>query len=148
MSALYDLRDALADAIIAANIGWTSSTVIIKRQSDLWNDIATAIATSSSGAALHIGVAEGSNTGKHSRGLELSIPLTIVCQPSLTAGATPEEDLWEDLIDFVTGLKLPGDLHSYSEFQIVSFSDIEVQTPDGGTPWMGRQTVFKKFFLF
>lgn len=146
MSRLYDLRRALADAIIAADIGWTADNVIIRRQADLWNDLATAIATSADGVALHIGIAEGAATPKHRRGLELTIPLTIVALPQTDADARPEEDLWEDLVDFVTGLILPGDQHSYSEFRIRSFTDVEINA-DNGSAMLGRQTVFEKLIL-
>ena len=147
MSKLYDLRQALADAIIAAEIGWTAETILLKRQGDLFNDLATGLATAANGAMLHIGIAEGAANPKHRLSAELTIPLTIVCLPQVEEGATPEEDLWEALVRLVSGLRLPGEEHSYSEFRFKSFSDIEI-TLDGGTSYLGRQTIFEKLMLF
>ncbi len=147
MSQLYDLRAALAAAIVTADIGWTADTILLKRQTDLGNDIATALSTAAHGAVLHIGIAEGSATAKHRLGVELTLPLTIVCLPQVEEGATPEEDLWEALVRFVSGLILPGDAHCYSEFRFKSFSDADL-TLDGGTAYLARQTVFEKLMLF
>lgn len=142
MSKLYDMREALADSIIAANIGWTADTVLIKRQTDLWNDVATAISASgSSGAVLHIGVAEGDAQGEDDLEMEVTVPLTILILPQCAPdGATPEEDLWEALVKHVHDLRLGSLPHAY-RFRFRSFSDVEIEA-DGGTGYLGRQTVF------
>lgn len=140
MSKLYDMREALAASIIAADIGWTADTVLIKRQTDLWNDVATAMAASSSGAVLHIGVAEGSSAEDDGLEMEVTVPLTILCLPQCEAGAIPEEDLWEDLVRHVHDLRLGTLPHSY-RFRFRSFSDLEIEA-DRGTGYLGRQTVF------
>ena len=140
MSKLYDMRADLAASIIAANIGWTADTIVLKRQTDLWNDVATAISSSASGAVLHIGVAEGSASEEDGLELEITVPLTILCLPEVDPDATPEEDLWEDLVTHVHDLRLGTDHHSY-RFRLKSFTDLEIEA-DRGTGYLGRQTVF------
>jgi hypothetical protein len=140
MSKLYDMREALAQSIIAADIGWTEATIILKRQTDLWNDVATAITMTKDGAVLHIGVAEGDAQGEDDLEMEVTVPLTILCLPQCTADATPEEDLWEALVKHVHDLRLGTEHHAY-RFRFKSFSDLEIEA-DGGTGYLGRQTVF------
>ncbi len=142
MSKLYDMREALAASIIAADIGWTADTILLKRQTDLWNDVATAIAGSASGAVLHIGVAEGTTTEEDELEMEVTVPLTILCLPQVEEGATPEEDLWEALVSHVHDLRLGVEHHAY-RFRLKSFSDLEIEA-DGGTGYLRRQTVFVK----
>lgn len=138
---LYDMRDALGDSIIAAAIGWTADTILIKRQTDLWNDVATAIQCSKNGAVLHIGVAEGAATEEAGLEMDVTLALTILCLPQLTDGAIPEETLWEDLVKHVHDLRLVStDPYAY-RFRFKSFSDIEIDS-DRGTAYLGRQTVF------
>jgi hypothetical protein len=148
VSKLYDLRKALADAIIAEDMGFTADNTIILRRGDLWNDLATATASAEDGLALHIGIAEGAAQGDDgARGpIELTIPITILTSPQAEEGSTPEEDVWEAMVLFVCGLKLNASDHAYHEFRFKTFSDIEVPSPDGGTAFFGRQTVFSKTF--
>jgi hypothetical protein len=140
MSKLYDIRAALAASIVAADIGWTADSIVIKRQTDLWNDVATAIAGTANGAVLHIGVAEGSSTEEDGLEMEVTVPLTILCLPQVDEDATPEEDLWEALVLHVHDLRLGEAHHSY-RLRFKSFTDLEIEA-DGGTGYLGRQTVF------
>jgi hypothetical protein len=142
MSQLYDMREALAASIIAADIGWTAADIILKRQTDLWNDVATALAGSETGAVLHIGVAEGDSTEEDGLEMNVTVPLTILCPPNLTEGATPEEDLWEALVTHVHDLRLGSDSFAY-RFRFKSFTDVEIEA-DGGTGYLGRQTIFQR----
>ena len=142
MSKLYDMRQSLATSIIAASIGWTHQTVLIRRQSDFWNDVAGALAASRNGAVLHIGIAEGTSLDEEELEMEVTVPLTILCVPQVISGGRPEEDLWEDLVRHVSGLRMGDDLHAH-RLRFKSFSDIEVQA-DGGTEYLGRQTIFQK----
>lgn len=142
MSQLYDMREALRDSIIAAGIGWTADTILLKRQTDLWNDVATAISASAAGAVLHIGVAEGNSTEDDGLEMEVTVPLTILCLPQCDDGATPEEDLWEALVTHVHDLRLGSEPFGY-RFRFQSFTDLEIDA-DGGTGYLGRQTVFKR----
>lgn len=142
MSKLFDLRQALADSIVAADIGWTANSIIILRQTDLWNAVALAINESEHGCVLHIGVAEGDSTEDDSLEMEVSVPLTILCLPQVVANATPEEDLWEELVRHVHDLRVGTEHYAY-RFRFKSFADIEVEA-DGGTGYLARQTVFKR----
>jgi hypothetical protein len=143
MSVLYDMRRALADAIIAANIGWTDDTVLIKRQTDLWNDVATAMSSAENGAVLHIGVAEGESQEGDDLVLNLTVPLTILIAPVAAEGGKPEEDLWEDLLAFVNKRKIPATDHTFWEFTFKSFSDGDLEA-DEGTRYLARQSIFTK----
>lgn len=142
MSKLYDMRTALKNSIVAARIGWNDQTVLIRRQTDFWNDVASAMATSRHGAVLHIGVAEGTSMDSEELEMEVTVPLTILCVPQVIAGGRPEEDLWENLVNHVSGLRMGEDLHAH-RMRFKSFSDIEVQA-DNGTEYLGRQTIFQK----
>jgi hypothetical protein len=144
MSRLFQLRQDLAAAIIAAMpTVFSADNVILKRQGDLWNDIATAVAASASGMALHIGIAEGASTEDDGLEMEITVPLTLLCPPEVVAGATPEEDVWETLVAAVHDMRLnPADPYAY-RFRFKSFSDIEVPA-DRGTAYLGRQTVFTR----
>jgi len=142
MSKLYDLRADLAASIIAANIGFSADNIILKRQTDLWNDVATALAGLGNGLVLHIGIAEGASTEPDSLEMELTIPLTILCLPQVAEDATPEEDVWQALVEHVHGLRMAGDPYAW-RFRFKSFSDLEIQA-DHGTGYLGRQTTFNK----
>jgi hypothetical protein len=145
MSKLFDMRQALAARIIAADIGWTEETVIIKRQTDLWNDVATAMAAAANNAVLHIGIAEGSaREGFGGLMTDLTLTLTVLCSPvTAPTGATPEEDLWEALVRFVHGLRLEERDHCQLEFRYKSFAESDMEA-DGGTRYLARQTIFTK----
>lgn len=142
MSKLYDIRADLAASIIAANIGWTADDIILKRQTDLWNDVATVVGSNKHGIALHIGIAEGTSTEAAGLEMEITIPLTILCLPQVVEGATPEEDLWQAMVQHIHGLRLTDDPYAW-RFRFKSFSDLEIQA-DQGTGYLGRQTVFTK----
>lgn len=141
MSSLFNLRQALADAIVAADLGWAAGDIILKRQTDVWNDVATAIATSATGTVLHLGIAEGAATEEAGLEMDLTMPVSIVCLPQVEAGTTPEEDLWEALVKFIHDLRL-GENYAY-RFRFKSFSESELSA-DGGTAWLVRQTVFTR----
>ncbi len=143
MSQLYDLRAALAASIITADIGFTADSIILKRQTDLWNDVATALAVNAAGVVLHIGIAEGAASEPDGLEMDLTLPLTILCLPQVVEDATPEEDLWEALVRHVHDLRLSAAEPYAWRFRFKSFSDIEIQA-DHGTGYLGRQTVFTK----
>ena len=143
MSKLYDMRLALRDLIVAANIGWQNKTVLIKRQGSTFNDVATAINASTNGAVLHIGVASGEPTEPDSLEMELTIPITLICKPSVSKDAIPEEDLWEKLVRFVHDLRISPDDHFSYRLRFGGFTDLDIEA-DGGTSYLGRQTIFKK----
>jgi len=140
---LYDMRDALGDSIVAAAIGWTADTIVIKRQTDLWNDVATAIQCSANGAVLHIGVAEGTVTEDTGLEMDITLTLTIMCFPQVADSAIPEETLWESLVKHVHDLRLfSTDSYAY-RFRFKSFTDVEITLEDGPR-YLGRQSVFTR----
>lgn len=145
MSKLFSYRNALKDSIVAADIGWTEDSIIIKRQGDLWNEVATAISAAKHGAVLHIGVASGESTDDEDLNMDVSVPLTIICLPQVEEDATPEEDLWEDLVKHVHGLELPNESYGW-RFKFKGFQDLEVEA-DGGTSYLARQTTFTKALI-
>jgi hypothetical protein len=145
MSKLFDLRDQLKADIVAADIGWVDDSIIIKRQTDLWNDIGTAISAAKHGAALHIGVASGTSTDQYALEMELTMPFTILCTPQVLPDQFPEEDLWEDLVKFVQGKAMEDSGSCLTGFRFKSFSDSELETP-GGHKYLARQTIFTKEF--
>lgn len=143
MSKLYDLRAALKTQIIAANIGWVDATVIIRRQGSFWNNVATAINSAKHGAVLHIGIASGEPAEPESLEIDLTIPLTIICKTQVSKTARPEEDLWEDLVTFVHDLRVTvPDAYTY-RMTFAGFTDIDIEA-DGGSSYLGRQTLFKR----
>jgi hypothetical protein len=139
------LRKALADSIIAANIGWTAESVIHRRTTSLFNALATAVATAKNGIVLHIGVTSGTSSDEDDAQLELDVPLTIVCSPEIDEQEEPvEEQLWEDLVKHVSQLAVTNEPPGW-QFRLKEFSDIEIQADDG-TAYFGRQTIFTKRF--
>lgn len=142
MSRLYAFRQEIADAVIAADLGFTGDSIILKRQTDLWNDIATAMQLSADGVVLHIGVASGRSTDDSSLEMEVTVPITIIALPQLIDGARPEEDIWEALVDFLHDFRFTGKSYNY-RLRFTSFEDLEIDA-DGGTQYLGRQTIFTK----
>jgi len=140
MSKLYDIREALAASIAEAGI-FPRDAILIKRQTDLFNDIATALATAADNVCLHIGIAEGKPLGEDDLDWDITVPLTIICPPELIEGNTPEEDIWEALVQHVHGLRLSPTDHVSYRFRAGAFQDIDV-TADDGTAYLGRQTAF------
>jgi hypothetical protein len=143
MSKLYDLRENTKTDIVAADIGWEDDAIVIKRQSDLWNDISTAIASAKHGAVLHIGVASGTSTDEYSLEMELSMPFTILCQPQVLPDQFPEEDLWEDLVKFIQGRAMENSGSCLTGYRFKSFTDSELELPEG-QKYLARQTIFTK----
>ena len=142
MSKMYDLRAALKTAIVAADIGFVDEAVLIRRQGSFWNQVASAISNAKHGSILHIGIASGKPTEEESLEMELSIPLTIIAKPQVGREARPEEDLWEDLVTTVHDLRLPGTGFYKDRLIFDGFQDIDI-VADGGTAYLGRQTIFK-----
>jgi len=135
-------RQALKDAIVAANIGWIADSIVVKRQTDLWNDISTAMACrkSSHRCALHIGAPEGKRIDEDELEMELTMTLTIVASPTAAPGETPEEDLWENLVKFVDNLTLGTNTPERYRLRYQSHQDVDLD--NDGISYLGRQTVF------
>jgi hypothetical protein len=142
MSKLYDIREALAASIAEAGI-FRLEEIIIIRQADLFNEIATALSEAKNGVCLHIGVAEGKPLGSEDLDWDITVPLTIVCPPEQPPqDATPEEDLWEALVQHVHGLRLKATDHVSYQFRAGAFGDVDINDEQSGVSYLGRQTFF------
>lgn len=141
MSKLFESRQELATAIAAADIGFNADNIIIKRQGDLWNDIATSISASKDGVVLHIGTASGSSTEEDGLEMDIILPITIIATTQLVDGARPEEELWEDLMTFLHDYRFANKPFAY-RLKFQSFEDLEIEADDG-TEYLGRRTNFK-----
>jgi hypothetical protein len=141
VSKLYDLRSALKAHLVDEEL-FAEDSIIIKRQTDIWNDIAVAIASTVNSVAVVIGVAEGSSADDDELVMELTVPVTILCPPSLEEGALPEEDLWEAMVKAVHGFVVHPSEHCQWEFKFRNFSD-DVELGDNAAQWLARQTVFR-----
>lgn len=67
MSAIFDLRNAAKTLLLVDDL-WTADEIIIKRRTDIWNDVATSIECSKSGQCLVIGLFAGSASNKQRKG--------------------------------------------------------------------------------
>ena len=146
MSALYSLRRSVRTLLLEGAL-WTADEVIIKRRTDIWNDVAVATAASKAGQCLVIGVAKGNPSSAQKRGsklviMDVTIPITMIelptVDPALPAdgAATDEDSRWEAMV-----LRLQGDsldrsaLHYELEFD--GFEDVVDED------YVIRQTTFK-----
>ena len=142
MSKLHDLRTALK-AHLVAQAGWAPGDIILQRQGDLWNEIATAMSTAVNGACLVIQSAKGRNPDPDGKlVMELTMRVTLICAEQLQEGQTPEEELWETMVLAVHGKSFHPSGNCIYEFQCMEFDD-DVQLADGAGNWLARETVFR-----
>lgn len=146
MSALYALRQSVRTLLLGGGL-WTEDEILIKRRTDIWNDVAVACAASKAGQCLVVGVAKGTPSPAQKTGsklviMDVTIPITLVelptVDPTLPASdaATDEDSRWEAMV-----LRLHGDslgrsaLHYELEFD--GFEDVTDED------YVIRQTTFK-----
>lgn len=146
MSALYSLRRAVRTALIDSGI-WTMDEVLIKRRSDIWNDVAVATGTSEGGQCLVVGIAKGVPSRDQAKGskmvvMEVTIPITMIELPNVDPeepaddAATDEETRWEATVLALQANPLGRSaLHYGLEFD--GFEDVEDEE------YVIRQTTFK-----
>ena len=150
MSVLYDLRKAVQTLLLQDGL-WNAGEVIIKRRSNLWNRVATALATSESGQCLVVGVAKGSPSGvQRTRSqqlmMEVSIPVTLVELPNvdpdeiLNPDGSDEDTRWEQTVMRLLGDPLGRSAEHY-EMTFDGFEDIADEE------YVIRQTTFKTKLL-
>jgi hypothetical protein len=145
MSKLYDLRRRIRTALVAGG-DWTADEILIKRRTDIWNDIAVATEASKHGQCLVIGVAKGAKSGADRPGtkkvrMEVTIPITLVELPNTDpeqpdTGEPDEDDRWEAMCLLLQGESLERSALHY-ELDFDSFEDVEDES------YVIRQTVFK-----
>jgi hypothetical protein len=149
MSKLYSLRRQIREVLTGSG-DWTEGEVLIKRRTDIWNDIAVATGASKHGQCLVIGVAKGRNTARD-RGnskrvhMEVTVPITLVELPTVSpdqpeSGEADEDDRWEAMCLLLQGEALGRSALHY-ELEFDGFEDVEDES------YVIRQTVFKTRLL-
>jgi hypothetical protein len=138
MSSLHSLRKAIKDELVAKGLCEPRS-IIIARQTDIWQDIAIAIDNAKDGVVWVIGVAEGSSTDEAILQMDLTIPITSFCNIELEEGATPEETKWETMLNILQEWSPRRGCMYGMRFK--RFSD-DVELADGAPNYLARQTVF------
>lgn len=146
MSALYSLRKAVRTALIDSGL-WTKPEILIKRRTDIWNDVAVATETSEGGQCLVVGIAKGVPSRVQQEGskmviMEVTIPITMIELPNVDPtepdddAVTDEETRWEATVLALQGNPLGRSaLHYQLDFD--GFEDVE------DDDYVIRQTVFK-----
>ena len=108
MSGLYSLRDEIRQLLLRDGL-WAGGEVLIKRRTDIWNDVAVAAAASAAGQCVVVGTAKGTPQKSQSKEskrilMEVTIPVTLIELPR----TGPEEDPTEDQRWEATVLRLQG----------------------------------------
>ena len=146
MSKLYDIRKAVKSLLLQGGL-WEEGEVIIKRRTQIWNDVAVAAAASKCGQCLVVGVAKGSASNKQNARskrllMDISIPITLIELPSVSDeepsdyATTDEDTRWEETV-----LRLLGDpLGRSPDHYELTFDGFEEVDDD---EYVIRQTTFK-----
>lgn len=145
MSGLYQLRLAIRALLLEDGL-WAAGEVLIKRRTDIWNDVAVAASASENGQCIVVGVAKGTPAkGQNSRSqqllMDITIPLTLIELPR----TDPEEDATEDVRWEATVMRLMGSPLGRSEHHYeLTFEGFEEAQDDD---YVIRQTTFKTALL-
>lgn len=146
MSQLYDIRKAVKSLLLHDEL-WMPDEVIIKRRTNIWNDVAVATAASRAGQCLVVGVAKGTTSNKQNARskrllMNVTLPVTLIELPTVSdaepvPGALTDEDTrWEATVMRLLGSPLGRSAEHY-ELTFDSFEDVEDEE------YVIRQTVFK-----
>lgn len=145
MIGLYQLRKEIETLLLQDGL-WSADEVIIKRRTDIWNDIAVAAAASDAGQCIVVGVAKGVPSKGQIAGslqlkMEVTIPITLIELPDTDPEENPAEDeRWEATVMRLLGSPLGrSETHYHLDFE--SFDDVDDQD------YVIRQTVFKTDLL-
>ena len=149
MSAIYLLRRTIKEVLVSSGL-WTADEILIKRRTDIWNDITVATQASKTGQCLVIGVAKGAPVGSQKPGskllrMEVTIPITLVELPTVDpaqplTGETDEDYRWEATALLLQGESLGRSALHY-ELDFDGFEDVEDED------YVIRQTTFKTRLL-
>jgi hypothetical protein len=144
VSRLYSLRREIRDVLLGG--GWATDEVLIKRRTNIWNDIAVATGASKHGQCLVIGVAKGTKFGPARPGtrqivMEVTVPITLIELPTVDpeqpeTGDADEDDRWEAMCLLLQGESLGRSALHY-ELDFDGFEDVE------DDEYVIRQTTFK-----
>lgn len=146
MSGLYSLRRAIRTLLLADGL-WAEGEVLIKRRTDIWNDVSIATEASKSGQCLVIGVAKGTPVSSQRKGskqlvMEITIPITMIELPNIDPeepaddAETDEDSRWEAMVMRLQGESLGRSALHY-ELDFDGFEDVDDKE------YVIRQTVFK-----
>ena len=141
MSTLYQLRSAIRDLLLEGGL-WQADEVLIKRRSDLWNNVAVATGNSEFGQCIVVGVAKGTparNQSARSQQLlmEITIPITLIELPNVDPDEnSAEDDRWEATVMRLMGSPL-GRSETHYELAFDGFEEVSDEQ------YVIRQTTFK-----
>ena len=146
MSGLYQLRKEIRTLLLQDGL-WSNDEVIIKRRTNLWNTVATAIGASEAGQCIVVGVAKGSPHSTQRKGsknliMEVTIPITLVELPGVdpeeyqAPDGSDEDSRWEDTVMRLLGEPLGRSAETY-ELDFDGFEDLVDEE------YVIRQTTFK-----
>lgn len=145
-SKLHRLRAAIKATLVDAGI-WDESAVLIDRQSDFWNDVATAMSAATHNAVLSIGTARGDGSEEDGLENEITVPITILATNTLSPDRMPEELLWERTIQHLHNRVLDYDGgvdHWNYRLRYQGFTDApELVEANLDVVQLARQTVFR-----
>ncbi len=138
----YQLRKAVKALIVDSGL-MSGGQVIIRRRTNIWNDIATAIESQRDGQCLVIGTAKGDplrNPGDKSNvaRMDLTIPVSLVETPRTDPEEDEEEDLlWQRILAVLQGETLGRSDTGNWALRFDGFDDAEAKG------YVIRQTIFK-----
>ncbi|WAC20979.1 hypothetical protein OVA24_06235 [Luteolibacter sp. SL250] len=134
------LREKIAARMVEEGV-CTADAIIIKRETDIWNDIARAVASRKvpDRTAWVIGITEGAFVDDTDIVVDLTIPITSFCPITLEKGAAPEEEKWHTMLHALHGWD--DGQHCNYELKVRSFNDGLAQS-DGRPAWHARETIF------
>lgn len=144
MSKFYDVREWIRDTLIAAELGWTTDTILIKRQGgNIWNQVATAMAIAKHNCVLQIECPSGENTEEADLELNVTIQLNLLAAGEILPGTLPEEDIWQAMVKRLHGAKREPSHGWTYRLKLRRFADMEAESDDGGATYLCRQTFFE-----
>lgn len=146
MSKLYDIRKAVKSLLLQDGL-WDEDEVLIKRRTQIWNDISVACQASKHGQCLVVGVAKGTPSNKQNARskrllMDIIIPVTLIELPTVSDeepsdyAATDEDTRWEETVMRLLGDPLGRSAEHY-ELTFDGFEDVD------DDDYVIRQTTFK-----
>lgn len=146
MSQLYDIRKAVKSLLLQDGL-WGKDEVLIKRRTQIWNDVSVACQASEHGQCLVVGVAKGTTSNKQNARskrllMDIIIPITLIELPTVSDeepsdyATTDEDTRWEETVMRLLGDPLGRSAEHY-ELTFDGFEDVD------DDEYVIRQTTFK-----
>ena len=150
MSKLYDIRQAVKSLLLQGGL-WEDGEVLIKRRTQIWNDVAVATGASNHGQCLVVGVAKGNSSNKQNARskrllMDITIPVTLIELPTVSDeepsdyATTDEDTRWEETVMRLLGDPLGRSAEHY-ELTFDGFEEVDDED------YVIRQTTFKTTLL-